>query len=92
MQTSKKKSFKVGQLKTGEFKGKPAVYIELGNTRNSNPEYNYSVEFIVKDSKGAVVHKQENGLVFLNDPRTFAKDPDKIPAFVRYELNVSPKP
>lgn len=88
----KKKSFRIGTLRTGEFAGKPSVYLSLGDMRNTNPDYNRSIEVIVRDSNGNVLHKQENGIIFLNDPRLIpGKDPDKVPDFIRYELNVSSK-
>ena len=89
--TTKKKSFKIGTIRTGNFNGRDSIYISLGDTKNTNPDYVRRVEVIVRDGHNKVVHTQENGLIFLDDPRTFAKDPDKIPAFIRYDLKVSQK-
>lgn len=78
-----KKKLKIGSLlvqerefdnPSGKVK-KKMISLGLGNTRNKDPKYNLSVELIVKDHTGAVVHRQENGFVNLVDPRT---QPDEL--------------
>lgn len=49
------------------------MYIALGDSRNKNPDFNYSVEVIVKNAKGEVVASQTDGFLTILDPRKSPK-------------------
>lgn len=78
-----KKRFKIGTLLTNKRKftnngrevEKTLVSLALGNIRNKDPKYNMSVEIIVRDHAGKVLHKQENGFLNLIDIRA---QPDEL--------------
>jgi hypothetical protein len=64
------KSVRVGTI----FKGKKGPFVVLGN-RSKKPEYNYTVEFRVKDSNGNVVAKGQNPLLSMFKPK---QENDKV--------------
>lgn len=77
---TKNKKLRIGNLLVEKKKSQAgreytSVYLGLGNDRNKNPDYNLSVELVVKDHTGKVVHTQKNGFVSLVDPRT---QPDEL--------------
>lgn len=88
-------TYRIGTLRTGEVErdGKtvPSVYLALGDLKNTDPKYNHSVEVIVRDSTGKEVHRQTNGYINLDDPRTGKYPKPSTPAFIRYELKVTKK-
>lgn len=59
----------------GQSVEKTMVSLALGSVKNSDPKYNTTVEIIVKDSTGKVIHRQENGFLNLVDPRS---QPDEL--------------
>ncbi len=52
-----------------EGKQEKRVCVALGN-QGKKPEYNLTVELIVKDNTGKVIAKQTDGFINLVDPRT----------------------
>lgn len=54
--------------------GKEAL--ALGDNRNRDPKYNFSVEVIVRDNEGKEVHRQKDGFLNFHDPR---KNPNITP-------------
>lgn len=87
------KRFKVGnvQLKMD----KSGVTVALGNPKAKNEQYRTTVEVIVKDNKGNVLAKTENGFLQVVDPRKatnkdgtpLSEDQlERIPAWVKNEL------
>lgn len=82
-----KQRIKLGALlsnvKEFEVKGKKVkrklVSIGLGN-KAKNTQYSTTVELIVRDSGGKVLHQQTDGFINLVDPRT---QPDEL-----LELNI----
>ena len=77
------KKLKVGVLlvnnrtfdNNGRSVQKTMVSLALGSSKNQDPTYNTTVELIVKDHTGKVVHRQENGFLNLVD---FRKQPDEL--------------
>ena len=74
------KKIKLGSLIKERKKNKngteyDAIYIGLGQKNPKSPQYNFSVELVVKDSKGNVVATQKDGFIELSDPRT---KPDQL--------------
>lgn len=65
-------------------------YIGMGNPKGK--KYAYSVELIIKDATGKVVHKVENPFVNIQDPRKrpgiTEEQASKIPEFIKNELFV----
>lgn len=61
----KKKSVKLGAILTG----KNGPFMVLGNSKNKDPRYNYSVEFRVKDNEGNVIHSGKNPIVSMFAPK-----------------------
>lgn len=68
------KYVQIGNLVVQEKDGERSGSIALGN-KSANPDYNYSVELIVRDGKGKVIAQQKDGWINLEDPRT---KPDKL--------------
>lgn len=68
------KYVQIGNLVVSEKDGERSGSIALGN-KSTNPDYNYSVELIVRDGKGKVIAQQKDGWINLEDPRT---RPDKL--------------
>lgn len=96
MSEAPKKTYRIGTLRTGKAKDidgetRPSVYLALGDLKNTDPKYNTSVEVIVRDHLGNVVYQQQNGFINLDDPRTGKFPKPNTPAFIRYELKVSPR-
>lgn len=81
MSDTKKKSIKLGQV----LKGKHGEYIKLGNVKNKDPRYNYTVQVRILDSEGQVVHKCENPNVSMFKPNEGAPD------FIQKDLAISLK-
>lgn len=74
------KKVRIGSLlveKKTNLNGKEytSVYLGLGTMGNKDPKYNTSVELVVKDNNGNVIHTQKNGFISLTDPRT---QPDEL--------------
>lgn len=65
-ETKKRKTVKVGAIIQNE--GKQPVLI-LGNSRATNPKYNFDVGLRVIDSEGNELAKIQNGMLVLSDPR-----------------------
>lgn len=65
MSQKKYKYTKVGAV----LRGDNGPYIVLGNSKATNPKYNYTVELVVKDSEGNVVSSLKNGILSTLDPR-----------------------
>ena len=63
----KRKAQKVGVVIKSDKNGK--FYLILGSTTNKKAEYNFSVELVIKNSAGEVVHTQKDGLLSLLEPR-----------------------
>lgn len=92
------KKLKVGSLLVNKRKfmnqgkevEKTMISIGLGNIKNLDPKYNLTVEFIVKDHNGNIVHRQENGFINLVDPRT---QPDELlsAGLISQEIHASMK-
>lgn len=59
---------------SGEAKKVPSI--KLGSKGNKDPQYDLSVEIIVRDSKGTVVARQTDGFVNMYAPREGA--PSKL--------------
>lgn len=51
-----------------------SIFLGLGNDRNKDPKFNTSVQVIIRDHQGKVVHDQTNGFINLVDPRTQPDD------------------
>lgn len=79
--SEKKKSVKLGQV----LKGKHGEYIKLGNVKNKDPKYNYTVQVRVLDSDGQIVYKCENPNVGMYKPN------DGAPDFILNDLAISLK-
>jgi len=52
------------------LRGDKGPFLILGDLKNKDSKYQYTVELIVKDSKGEVVHTVQNPLISLSDPRS----------------------
>jgi len=87
------KKYKVGTVRT-KVDGK-GVTVAVGNSKNKNEAYRTNVEIIVKDAKGKMLAKTENGFLVVEDPRKRTnKDGSpltdeqlaKIPSWVKSEL------
>lgn len=63
------KYVQIGNLVVTEKDGIKRGSLALGN-KSKNPDYNYSVELIVRDGKGKIIAQQKDGWVNLEDPRT----------------------
>lgn len=80
----KNKYTRLGQVLKGKDGGS---YITLGNDRNKDPKYNYSVEVTVRNSSGEVVAKQTDGYLSVFDPRTDGHgNRGDIPDFVLFDI------
>lgn len=66
MEQKQRKSKKLGVVIKSDKNGK--FYIILGSNKNKDPKYNFSVELVVRDSKGDIVHSQKDGLLSLLEP------------------------
>lgn len=82
-----KKIVKVGNLLNNKYEGKTLLSIGLGN-KGKNPEYDTSVEIIVRNSKGEVIARQVDGFLNLVDPR---KEPDDLLAAGKITEEVAEK-
>lgn len=80
----KNKYTRVGQVLKGKDGGS---YITLGNDRNKDPKYNYSVELTVRNSAGEVVAKQTDGYLSVFDPRD-GQNADNVPDFVLFDISM----
>lgn len=77
------KKIKVGSLikseKEFEVNGKKVkktfLSIGLGNKSTNKPDYNQSVEIIIRDSRGKIVAQQTDGFLDVIDPR---KEPEDL--------------
>lgn len=69
-----KNKVKFGTVYSEKSETGPRVYIGLGSKNRTKPEYNTTVEIIVKDSTGKVIHKQTDGFVNVEDPRKRAEE------------------
>ena len=88
MAKSEKKKYKytrVGTVLASKNEG-GGSYIALGDPKNENEKYQYSVEIIVRDAKGAIVKQQTNGFISCYDPR---RNRDNVPDMVLFELSLS---
>jgi hypothetical protein len=80
---AKQKWIKVGSLikteKEFEVNGskvkKTFLSIGLGNKNTKKPEYDQTVEIVVRNSKGEIVSTQKDGFLDVVDPR---KEPDDL--------------
>jgi|GEM_PF-4393848 hypothetical protein len=70
-QQTKSKLNKIGAV--WRKKDDSGFYIRLGNESKTKPEYNLSVEVIVRNAQGEVVAKQTDGFLTLLDPREQAE-------------------
>lgn len=74
-----KKKIQLGVLLLNKVKfdgvEKTLASIALGNDKNSDSKYNTSVEIIVRDGSGKIIHEQKNGYISLADPRM---EPDRL--------------
>lgn len=65
-------------------------YVVLGDSRNKNPQYNFTVEYRVLNNEGQVVAEGANGFLSLFDPRKrpgiTEEQAARIPESVVYEL------
>lgn len=72
------KKIKIGSLIVTEVQDKvrgPKKLISLGlGVKGARSEYDMSVEVIVRNKAGQVVHKQTDGFISLSDPRTEMDD------------------
>ena len=69
------KYVKIGSvIKSIRKDGSENFSIGLGS-KGKNPQYNLSVELVVRDSNGKVVARQTDGFINLNNPRT---EPDEL--------------
>lgn len=83
--TAKKNKYtRVGQVLKGKDGGS---YITLGNDRNKDPQYNFSVEVTVRDSSGEVVAKQTDGYLNVFDPRS-RDNAGNVPDFVLFDISM----
>lgn len=98
MENKKKKLTKIGSLwagmrtftqDDGSQISKNMVSIALGQSKNKDPKYNTTVEIIVRDSEGKVIHQQTDGFLNLLDPRDVSKTPEKVPAGLKYDVLAS---
>lgn len=79
MQETKKKSVKFGQIKKGKF----GSYISLGNAKNKDPKYNYTVMVKVLNNEGVEVYKGKNPSVRMLEPN------EKAPDFIIHDLVIT---
>lgn len=80
----KSKTVKVGQLLLS--KNGKTEYLVLGdNNPKTKNEYKYTVDVRITKANGEKV-VLKNPSLFLNDPRKFAKNPEKIPDFILSDL------
>ena len=73
------KKLKIGNLlveKKTDKNGKEYIsrYLGLGSSKNRDPKYDLSVELVIRDHTGNVVHTQKNGFLTLVDLRTQPDD------------------
>lgn len=54
-------------------KDKTGKFVRLGDDRNKDPKYNFSVEVTIKDGNGEVVASQTDGFLTVLDPRKSPK-------------------
>ena len=72
------KNVKIGSvIKSTRKDGSDNYSIGLGS-KGKNPQYNLSVELIVRDSTGKIVARQTDGFINLNDPRTEGQELYKL--------------
>ena len=88
MSQEKRKTVRVGQMLKSK---KGTDYIVLGdNNPKTKPEYQYTVDVRITKANGEKV-VLKNPSLFLNDPRKFSKNPEKIPNFILSEIVFLPK-
>ena len=87
--SSKSKMKKLGVV----LKGDKGPFVILGDSKNKNPQYNYTVELTVKNAEGETVTSLTNPLLTLWDPRKrpgiTEEQLGKINDKVRYDVMVS---
>lgn len=85
-QKKEKKTVKVGQLTTGKDKeGNEFETVKLGNDKNKDPRYNYTVQIRVIDADGEIIYEGKNPYLNLYKPHANAPD------FIKSDLVVSLK-
>jgi hypothetical protein len=90
MEMKKAETLKFGKLTTKEYEQDGAIVevpsIELGESTNKDPKYNYSVELIVRDSNGNAMLQLDS-----RKKRIFVKlykPHEKAPKYIRFELKL----
>lgn len=76
------KKFRLGTMIDGEYG--PAIF--LGNLKNKDPKFNYTVKLAIFDNDGNLVKKFENPKIKLKKPENL-KEGSKI----KYDLSISVK-
>lgn len=73
------KKVKIGSLLLNEveFNGvkKKLLSVGLGSKNKNNPQYDQTVEIIVRDNTGKIIAQQRDGFLEVVDPR---KEPDEL--------------
>lgn len=72
MSQPKRKFNKIGAI--WEKKDHSGLFIKLGTQNKNKPEYDISVEVVVRDANGEVIHKQTDGFLTVVDPRKQAEE------------------
>lgn len=81
MNQTKWKKHKLGVVLDGKY-GKIAI---LGNQKNKDPKYNYTVKLAVFDAQGKKVAQFDNPIIKMKTPTL----PEGVKSKVEFELSIS---